>query len=188
MSIESTKSGVGSGAQQPTDAQSTGSAQAKKQSIPLAMLNANSASLGKWHVQICNAHVHSWIYTKQGQQKEGKAFRCHLVMPEDPSVYCLAEVARFDPLSPAKLKSLKEMQAKFKDGLEFIISKVALNNEIKQEYLSTPTKVTVLLEKTKCEPVLQSGGAIQPAPKFSCAECVQLNHKYSFDITALVAS
>ena len=188
MSIESTKSGVGSGAQQPTDAQSTGSAQAQKQSIPLAMLNANSASLGKWHVQICNAHLHSWIYTKQGQQKEGKAFRCHLVTPEDPSVYCLAEVARFHPLSPAKLKSLTEIQAKFKDGLEFIISKVALNNEINQEYLSTPIKVTVLLEKTKCEPVLQSGGAIQPAPKFSCAECVQLNHKYSFDITALVAS
>ena len=96
---------------------------------------------------------------KQGQRKEGRAFRCHLVMPEDPSMYCLAEVARFDPLSPTKLKSLAEMQAKFKDGLEFIISKVALNNEIKQEYLSTPIKATVLLEKTKCEPVLQSGGA-----------------------------
>ena len=164
------------------------SAQAKKQSIPLAMLNASSAALGKWHVQICNPHMHSWIYTKQGQQKEGKSFRCHLVMPEEPSEYCLAEVARFDPLTPTKLKSLTDMQAKFKDGLEFIISKVALNNEIKQEYLSTPIKATVLLEKTKCEPVLQTGGATQPAPRFSCADCVQLNHKYSFDITALVAS
>ena len=132
MNIAGKEHGVGSGAGQPTVPQSTGSGQAKKQSIPLAMLNASSAALGTWHVQIFCPRLHSWTYTKQGQQKEAKAFRCHLVTPEDPSVYCLAEVARFDPLSPAKLKSLKEMQAKLKDGLEFIISKVALNNEIKQ--------------------------------------------------------
>ena len=46
----------------------------------------------------------------------------------------------------------------------------------------------MLLEKTKCEPVLQTDGITQPAPKFSCADCVQLNHKYAFDITALAAS
>ena len=70
-------------------------------------------------------------------------------MPGDPSKYCLAEVARFDPLSPTKLKSLTDMQTKFKDGLEFIISKVALNNDIKQEYVSTPVKATILLVKKK---------------------------------------
>ena len=180
--------GASSGAGQPTGAQSTGSGQGKKPFIPLAMLNGGSAALGTWHVQICHPRVHSWTYMKQGQRKEGRAFRCHLVMPEDPSMYCLAEVARFDPLTPPKLKSLAEMEAKFKDGLEFIISKVALNNEIKQEYLSTPIKATVLLEKTKCEPVMQTGGAKQPAPRFSCADCVQLNNKYAFDLTALVAS
>ena len=42
--------------------------------------------------------------------------------------------------------------------------------------------------KTKCEPVLQTRGATQPAPQFSCADCVQLNHKCAFGITALVAS
>ena len=62
--------GAGSGAGQPTGAQSTGSGQGKKPFIPLAMLNGGSAALGTWHVQICHPRLHSWTYMKQGQRKE----------------------------------------------------------------------------------------------------------------------
>ena len=41
--------------------------------------------------------------------------------------------------------------------------------------------------KTTCAPVLATRGAIQPAPALSCADCVQLQQKCAFDITALVA-
>ena len=63
-----------------------------------------------------------------------------------------------------------------------------MNNDIKQAYVSTPVKSTVLLEKTKCDPVLQTRGATQFAPPFSCAYCVQLNHTSAFDNTARAAS
>ena len=166
---------------------SGGASQPAAPQMPLALLNANSAKVGRWHVQICNAHMHAWSYTKSGQPKEAKAFRCHLVVPDQPESYCLAEVIRYGPLSESKLKSLAAVQAKFKDGLEFIISKVALDAEIKQEYLSTPVKICVHLEKTACNPVLQSRGAIQPAPNLSCAECVEIKQRCAFDITALIA-
>ena len=58
---------------------SSGASQPAAPQMPLALLNVNSAKVGRWHVQICNAHVHTWSYTKHGQQKEAKAFRCHLV-------------------------------------------------------------------------------------------------------------
>ena len=63
---------------------------------------------------------------------------------------------------------------KFKEGLEFMISKVSLKDEVEQEYQSTPLKICIHLDKTTCVPVLQTRGAIQPAPKISCAECIQM--------------
>ena len=52
-----------------------------------------------------------------------------LVTPEEPELYCLAEVARFAPLTAAKEKSIADAKEKCKERLEFIISKVRLSRK-----------------------------------------------------------
>ena len=49
-----------------------GAQQPAKKGMSLALLNANSAKLGKWHVQICNPHIYDFSYGKYGEKKMGK--------------------------------------------------------------------------------------------------------------------
>ena len=92
----------------------------------LAELNQRSAGLGQWDVGIFRPGIHEWKYTTKStkQPKIGKAFRCTLVSVLDPSQYVSAHVQmRSDNATP-----LQEAEAKFKAGLKFRISKVALDN------------------------------------------------------------
>ena len=65
---------------------------------------------------------------------QAKAYKCRLVAPEEPGLYCLADMTRFAPLAPANHASIAEAMAKFKAGSEFIITKVQLDSEVKQQY------------------------------------------------------
>ena len=102
----------------------------------LAELNQRSAALGEWDGSIFRPAVFEWKFTTRStsQQKTGKAFRCTFVSDFDPSQYVNAHVQmRSDNTTP-----LQEAEAKFKAGLKFRISKVALDHSAKQEFLYTP--------------------------------------------------
>ena len=119
----------------------------------LAELNQRSAALGQWDVGIFRPGTHEWKYTTKStkQPKTGKDFRCILVSVLDPSQYINAYVQmRSDNTTP-----LQEAEGKFKAGLKFRISKVALDNLAKQEFLHTPLKQKIDLAKTKVVPLMQ---------------------------------
>ena len=92
---------------------------------------------------------------------------------------------RFDNMKP-----LKEAEAKFKAGLKFRISKVALDPSAKQEYLHTPLKLKIDLAKRKAVPLMQErdGATVQPCPSMCIKDCILLQQSQRFDVTALVDS
>ena len=154
----------------------------------LAELNQRSAALGQWDVSIFRPGIHEWKYTTKStsQPKTGKAFRCTLVSDLDPSQYVNAHVQmRSDNTTP-----LQEAEAKFKAGLKFRISKVALENSVKQEFLHTPLKQKIDLAKTKVAPLMQEkeGATVQPSPSMCIKDCTLLQQSQRFDVTALVDS
>ena len=156
--------------------------------LALAELNQRSAALGQWDVGIFRPYIHEWKYNikSTSQPKTGKAFRCTLVSDLDPSQYVNAYVQmRSDNTTP-----LREAEAKFKAGLKFRISKVALDNSAKQEFLHTPLKQKIDLAKTKVVPLMQEkeGATVQPSPSMCIKDCTLLQQSQRFDVTALVDS
>ena len=85
---------------------------------------------------------------------------------------------------------LQQAEAKFKAGLKFRISKVALENWTKQEFLHTPLKQKIDLAKTKVVPLMQEkeGATVQPSPSMCIKDCTLLQQSQRFDVTALVDS
>ena len=104
----------------------------------LAELNQRSAALGQWDVGIFRPGIHEWKYTTKStkEPKTGKGFRCILVSVLDPSQYVNAHVQ----MRSDNTKPLQEAETKFTAGLKFRLSKVALDNWTKQEFLHTPLK------------------------------------------------
>ena len=154
----------------------------------LAELNQRSAALGQWDVGIFRPAIYEWKYTTKSTQqpKIGKAFRCILVSVLDPSQYVSAHVQmRSNNETP-----LQEAKAKFIAGLKFRISKVALDNSTKQEFLHTPLKQKIDLAKTKVERLMQEkdGATVQPSPSMCIKDCILLQQSQRFDVTALVDS
>ena len=170
----------------PNENRSAASQRADTQA--LAELNQRSAALGQWDVGIFRPAIHEWKYTTKStsQPKTGKAFRCTLVSVLDPSQYVSAHVQmRSDNTTP-----LQQAQAKFKAGLKFRISKVALDNSTKQEFLHTPLKQKIDLAKTKVVPLMQEkeGATVQPSPSMCIKDCILLQQSQRFDVTAILDS
>ena len=158
----------------------------RAETLALAELNQRSAGLGQWDVGIFRPHISEFTYTQKttGQVKSGADFRCTLVSFSDPSQYVNAHMSkRSDNMTP-----LQQAQAKFKADHGFRISKVALDNYSKQEYLHTPIKLKIDLAKTKAEPLLQQKQAetVQPCPSMAIKDCKKLQQSQRFDVTALM--
>ena len=118
-----------SAASQRADTQGSAASQ-RADTRALAELNQRSAALGQWDVSIFRPAIHEWKYTTKStsQPKTGKAFRCTLVSVLDPSQYVNAYLQmRSDNTTP-----LQEAEGKFKAGLKFRISKVALDNSVSE--------------------------------------------------------
>ena len=150
---------------------------------PLHCLNKSTCSLGKWDVVVYLPRIEEYAYTWDGASRTAKIFRCILVSVHDPSKYCMAEV-RKERRSEA---TLREAESKYKSGLKFRLSKVVLTDG-KPEYIGAPCKITVNLQKSKVQPVLQHVEIVRPAPSISCADCISFKQYQAFDITALVIS
>ena len=87
-------------------------------------------------------------------------------------------------------RPLQEAETKFRAGLKFRLSKVALDNSTKQEFLHTPLKQKNDLAKTKVMPQMQDndGATLQPSPSMCIKDCKLLQQSQRFDVTAIVDS
>ena len=133
----------------------------------------------------------AYEYVWQNQPRKGQKLECRLVAAD--GVYCQGVIKALPRSSshgggvdPAA--ELKEMQAKFKDGTVWRMTKVALANE-KSEYIGSALKVCIDLRKTKCAAILQ--GCVEmapaPAPEDELERILALERTQRVDLTALIA-
>ena len=95
-----------------------------------------------------------------------RVFRCMLVSTTKPHAYCVGEVRA----GKARPRAREEALEKFKEGLIFLISKVALGKEGKKQYMHAPHKVVIDLGSTRAVPVMARPGAqLVPAPETTVA-------------------
>jgi len=152
--------------------------------LQLKELNQRSAKLGAWDVTVCFPRIDTWTVPKTGN--EGSAFRCLLVSHLDQGSYIAAELS----MRGSNKAPLTKAMEKYLPGLSFRISNVKLNSHAKQEYLHTPLKLVVELDKTQADPLLASAAinGIEPKPSMPLSSIKQLVQNQRFDITALVKS
>ena len=152
--------------------------------LQLKELNQRSAKLGTWDVTVCFPRLETWTVPKTGN--EGSAFRCLLVSHLDEGAYIAAEI----PMRGSNKAPLTKAMEKYVHGLSFRISNVKLLSHARQEYLHTPLKLVVELDKTQADPLLASAAinGIEPKPSMPLSSIKQLVQNQRFDITALVKS
>ena len=152
--------------------------------LQLKELNQRSAILGTWDVTVCYPRLETWTVPTTG--KEGSAFRCLLVSHLDEGAYIAAEIA----MRASNKAPLNKAMEKYVHGLSFRISNVKLLSHHKQEYLHTPLKLVVELDKTQANPLLASAAinGIAPKPSMPLSSIKQLVQSQRFDITALIKS
>jgi len=163
---------------------STGANHAASMSLP--ELNKGSAGLGLWDVGVFHPCIRHYKYTAKhnGKETKGATFSCILVSLTNPSEYVVGNVA----MRAGKMEPLTKAEKKFKKGLAFRISKVFLDTTAKQEYLHTPVKLIVDLNKTQAEPLRETYRPFfaHPTPNMSIKDCTTLQQSQRFDVTALV--
>jgi hypothetical protein len=152
--------------------------------LQLKELNQRSAILGTWDVTVCYPRLETWTVPTTG--KEGSAFRCLLVSHLDEGAYIAGEIV----MRASNKAPLNKAMEKYVHGLSFRISNVKLLSHHKQEYLHTPLKLVVELDKTQANPLLASAAinGIAPKPSMPLSSIKQLVQSQRFDITALIKS
>ena len=157
------------------------------ESLDLSELNAKSAGIGGWVVQVHGMrHVH-YEYQWQGKPQKGQKLECLLVTSDGN--YCQGVVRTLPPRAGGEDpgSELKKVLQKFTSGSVWRMTKVALAKE-KKEYMGSPCKVCIDIRKTRTDPVLR--GAVKmppaPAPEEDLKTIVSLPSSQRVDITALV--
>ena len=151
--------------------------------VELHELQPRSAPFGTWEVAVYHPEIYEYSYQWNGKAVQQRVFRCMLVSTTKPHAYCVGEVRG----GKARPQAREEALEKFKEGLIFRISKVALGKEGKKQYMHAPHKVVVDLGSTQAVPVQARPGAhLVPAPATTVAECAGFSMDQQFDITALI--
>ena len=142
---------------------------AKSAPLPLRDLNKRSAQFGSWTVVVQQAQQEEYEYVCKGKLGKGKSFSCLLVSPEDPSEYCMGTMRHTIKLD-SKFQAVTQ---KFKDGLAFTMSAVAIVSDAKKQYVHSPIQLTVNLAETNMNPLLNSKNtACQHQPPAMIADCL----------------
>ena len=125
----------------------------KNETQALAELNQRSAQLAQWDVGVFHTQIHEYKYVSKAtsQPKDGAEFRCLFVSVRNPSQYVVARRS----MRSGNKAPLQAALEKFKDGLKFRFSRVALEGSVKQEFVHTPIKLRIDLRYTKAEPLMQ---------------------------------
>ena len=161
------------------------------ESLDLHELNAKSAAIGAWVLTVHTMRYIEYEYVWQQQPRKGQKLECRLVAAD--GVYCQG-VIRALPRSTSRggvvdpAAEFKALEAKFKDGTVWSMTKVALANE-KSEYIGSPVKLCIDLRKTKCTGILP--GTVEmapaPAPEDELERILALERSQRVDLTALIA-
>ena len=157
------------------------------ESLDLSELNAKSAGIGTWVMQVHGMrHVH-YEYNWQGKPQKGQKLEC-LLMTSDGN-YCQGVVRALPPRAGGEDpgSELKKLLQKFTNGSVWRMTKVTIAKE-KKEYMGSPCKVCVDIRKTRTDPVLR--GTVRmppaPAPEEDLKTIVSLPSSQRVDITALI--
>ena len=161
------------------------------ESLDLHELNAKSAAIGAWVLTVHTMRYIEYEYVWQQQPRKGQKLECRLVAAD--GVYCQG-VIRALPRSTSRggvvdpAAEFKALDAKFKDGTVWSMTKVALANE-KSEYIGSPVKLCIDLRKTKCTGILPGtvDMAPAPAPEDELERILALERTQRVDLTALIA-
>jgi len=160
-------------------------AQPSRAHLPLSTLLILSSTPpgGTWEVYSCHPIEDKYKFMEQGQLREGTNFRCTLVCPRDPSLYCQAQIRKTRENAAEYRQALNACR----HGASLVMSKVGLIEGAKKEYNSCPIKRVVDLSKTTLDPGSRaSDSAVQPAPTTTVAECIRIGTPQFFDISALI--
>ena len=170
-----------SGAAKPAG---SGGGGTERKFMPLSHLTAQSARIGLWEVVIHEPAATSRKYLWEGKQRTSYSFQCKLVCCTDPTQYILAD-SHGKGITETKTK---ELEAKFKHGLVFAMSKVALAENMKRQYNSTPKSEVVCMARTKFDPVLAVGAGKpkMPEPPVPLAASMSIDREQQFDVLALI--
>ena len=149
--------------------------------LQLVELNQRSACLGCWDVGIFKLEIERWTYTEKrtGNKKEGAAFRCYLVLLNDPRQYVRGEIG----MRNSDLKPLQAAETKFTANKSFRMTAVKFHTGTSQEYIHTPQKFVVNLSTTKLNPLMsrKQGDVIQPQPCMTLFDINELMHNQRID-------
>ena len=163
--------------------QSTSSDKAQ-QSCLLAELTPSNCGIGTWILRVVQPRVIEYVYSWQGQQRQGKKAE-YILLSEDSNDYCMG-IVKCSGSSVAAQQNFKAHVEKFQTGTIWSMSRITLSSE-KAEYVGSPVKVVIDLTKTKLSPVLESAAFPRmPTPPESLATIVQLTRQQKIDFLALM--
>ena len=107
-------------------------------SLHLRELNKRSAQFGTWTVVVKEPFTEEYPYGKSNTTEKGKKFECILMSLDMPSEYCIGSIK----LSKRNQPKFNTIVNKLKANHAFTMSKVAIEDNAKQQYMHTSLHVT----------------------------------------------
>ena len=148
------------------------------------LLTKQSAKIAEFKVIVFKPWEDTYAYQWEGQQRETTVWRCVLVSAEDPAQYCHGEFK----LTTKNKDAYEKHKQMHKEGTTLIMSRVALVDSAKTQYMSCSVRVCVNMAATKLTGVFGSPSAVQPVPKTTVAQTKELRRNQNFDLTAFMLS
>ena len=151
---------------------------------PLSELTEGSARVAQFKLSIYNPWEDSYKYMWGKEERTSTTFKCNLVDVADPTKYCHAEFKK----SAKNHVAYAATVTKFTEGAVFIFKSIAFVKERESRYLSASKREVINLACTTAEAVhgLTKTSAVQPCPKGTVSEKLQLQQDQRFDLTALI--
>ena len=166
-------------AAQPDASTQPGSTQSLKM-----LLTKQCAKIGEFKVIVFKPYEDTYAYQWEGQKRETTAWRCVLVSAEDSTQYCHGEFK----LTTKNKDAYEKNKQMHKEGTTLIMSKVALVDSAKAQYMSCSVRVSINMATTKLTGVFGSPSAVQPVPKTTVVQTKELRQNQHFDLTAFMLS
>ena len=148
------------------------------------LLTKQSAKIAEFKVIVFKPWEDTYAYQWEGQQRETTVWRCVLVSAEDPAQYCHGEFK----LTTRNKDAYEKHKQMHKEGTTLIMSRVALVDSAKTQYMSCSVRVCVNMAATKLTGVVGSPSAVQPVPKTTVVQTKELRRNQNFDLTAFMLS
>ena len=158
----------------------------QKTSLSLHELTPSTCGIATWNLRVVQPRVVEYTYLWQGQERKGKKLEC-ILLSENSDSYCMGLVRRTGS-NDAGERKFQTMVEKYNENTIWSMSRITLAQE-KAQFIGSPVKYVIDMEKTKVTPVLQSTTFPRtPTPPDSLATIVELTRKQQVHFLALVRS